>query len=256
MDSNIAWFLVVLLGAGAILAAETFARDLLPGKAPQHSGRYVGARVVLCAAALVVLSLLLRLRGYAELDSHVLGSLAGVRAAGLVGLFGIVTTMGDVVPCLLIATGLAMVFFRVTGDWVRALILPVLVLVQVVIQILVGKLFHPLTLEVVRPDLVIGGVGPIPSGSVARLFSIFLVASMLWAAHSQVAARRLAMVGSLAVLVELVSRLYLGRHLITDIVGGLLLGILLVVAAGWCLELWRRRTDRSGTGAGRQPAPG
>jgi undecaprenyl-diphosphatase len=198
---------------------------------------------VLFALALIVLSVLLRFHWYAELDSHAIDLLARVRSAGLVSAFGIVTTMGDVVPCLLIATGLAMVFFRVTGDLVRSLVLPTVVLIQVLVQVALGKIFHDLTLDSIRPDLVIGGVGPIPSGSVSRLFSIFLVASLLWSGYSAITASRLAIVGSLAVLVELVSRLYLGRHFLTDIVGGLLLGILLVVAAAWLLELLPRHSD-------------
>jgi membrane-associated phospholipid phosphatase len=59
----------------------------------------------------------------------------------------------------------------------------------------------------------------------------------LWRRYDAIGARRLLDLGAVLVFVELVSRLYLGRHLLADIVGGFLLGIVLAVVGGWLLHL-------------------
>jgi undecaprenyl-diphosphatase len=236
MGSNLAWFLVIVGTAVAILAAEALTRRLLPAPESRRRGRAALAVGGAVLGVLVVLCLLLRIEGYTAADAHIVKLLSETRSAGLVDAFTIITTMGDVVPCLMIATALGVVLYLASGDRVLPLLLPVVVLVEVALQFLFDKVFADPTVNAVRSDLVVGGAGPIPSGSTARLFAIFLVAGLLWAPYSTRAQSRLVATGSLVLLVEVVSRLFLGRHFVTDIVGGLLLGVLLVVGCGWLLH--------------------
>lgn len=81
------------------------------------------------------------------------------------------------------------------------------------------------------PEVVLGGIGTVPSGSVARLFSVFVLAGLLISATHPRVGRNMITVGGALVLVQAVTRLYLGRHLLGDIVGGALLGVALVAVA-------------------------
>lgn len=234
MGTELAWFSAVLLGGAAVLAAERWTRSLEPKGARRPAGRTLGGWAI-TVGALLLLAVLLRIRAFAELDAHMVATLAGSRSDGLVSVFTAVTTMGDVTPTLLIATALAMAWFLSTGEVRRPIVLPVIVIVELAVQLVIAKGLDVPTLAAIRPGVVIGGAGPIPSGSVARLFSVFLVAAFLWRSRSVSSSRRLVVIGCVLTLVELVSRLYLGRHFATDVAGGLLLGVLLSSGFAWVL---------------------
>jgi len=199
--------------------------------------RSIGTFVPL-VALLIVLAVLLKSRQYADADAWLIRNLAETRSSGLVSVFTIVTTMGDVVPSLLIALGIGTWFYLTSRRTAVVLILPLLILIELIVQFGVSALSNDVTLSGLNSSLSIGAAGPLPSGSVARLFSVFVISSFLWPRTSRVG-RGLPAVGAIAVLIELTSRLYLGRHFVTDIAGGLVLGVLLVIIGIWSLRAIR-----------------
>lgn len=231
MLSDLTWFVVVVVAAASVVIASRTAQWLLPRSRQRPSGRRVVVVVVL-AIILILLCLLVRVRGYDRLDASVIRELMRLRSPGLEGAFTVITTLGDVVPSLLIATVMGLALFARESRVIRALLLPAMVLVEVAVQIALGHLAG-VQVQMIAPEIVVGGSGPIPSGSVARLFVIFVLGAFLWSTHSPRAAARSLLVGQAIILIELTTRVYLGRHFVIDIVGGLIFGVLLVIGGGW-----------------------
>lgn len=242
LRTHTTWFLVVLASSVAVVAAcrmAAYAEPAEPAGPHRHGWRLRLGVLGGCLVVLLALAFGWRARGIAELDGGVVANLVGDRNPSLNGIFSVITTMGDVVPSFLIASLLAVLYYQQTGR-VRGLVLVLLVVVQLVIQTAMTVLFNDVTMTDLDPSVPLGGSGTIPSGSVSRLLAMFLVAATLWHGHSPRSERVLLSLAPLLVLTEIVSRLYLGRHLLVDIAGGLLLGVTLTVAFRWVVHLGNR----------------
>jgi len=237
MVAHTTWFFVVLLCAVAVLAACQLAA--------YADSAATGWRLRLaiaggCVAALLVVALAWHFQGVAKIDGDVLAKLVGDRNAGLNGLFSTVTTMGDTVPSFLLASLLAIAYYQQTRR-IAGFVLVAMVVVQLAIQSSMPSLFHDVTLISLHPLVQLGrgagAAGTIPSGSVSRLLPLLLVGATLWHGYSPRTERVLLALAPLVVMTEIVSRLYLGRHLLADIAAGLLLGVVLTIAFRWVLQL-------------------
>ncbi len=236
------WFLLLLLITLLTLTAARLSMSSVSGRS--KGPRSLKSPVLQAALAIVLvvaLALISRIEVLAKADASVVRRLAEVREPTLVNIFTYVTTMGDVVPSLLIAVVLAVTFY-IRTDLLVGWLLPVLVMVQIAIQLSLSSALDPTTIGDIHPEVVVnGGVGSIPSGGVARLFTILVVAGMLWARHNASLARTYQALAVVLVLVEATTRLYLGRHLMMDIVGGLLQGVALAIVGIFLLHLDDRR---------------
>lgn len=237
MWTHTTWFLVVFASCVAVLGACRLAAYADEGDevGPAQPGWRLRVGIVGgCLVALLALAIGWRVRAIAQVDGDVVANLVADRSAALNDVFTVVTTMGDVVPSFLIASLLAVAYYQQTGR-ARGFVLQLLVLVQLLIQTSMTSSFNDITLMDLHPSVPLGGSGAIPSGSVSRLLSLVLVAATLWKGHSPRSARVLLSLAPILVVTEIVSRLYLGRHLLVDIAGGLLLGVILTVAFRWLL---------------------
>jgi|GEM_PF-4734480 len=226
MIATVGWAVFVLV---ALVGITGSMRAVEAVTGPRGIASRRGALISAAAAAVMLAGLggLYRVRAVAEADGTLVKSLSTLRSPVLVQVFRVVTTMGDVIPCLIIAGALGIYLYRVTGTSVWVLGLPAMVLLEVFVQIGVAHVFHPFTLTDVMPHIVIDGSGSIPSGSVARLLSLTLVAAMIRVGATGNAGRAIPTTGAIVVFIELISRLYLGRHLVGDLLAGLSLGVLL-----------------------------
>lgn len=240
MLAQFVWFLIIVGGGFAVCSAAWLARRATPEPGNTVSPRVAGTTFVLVVVALLLLGALWRVHAIAKADARVVGQLAHKRGATFTEIANVLTTTGDFVPSLTIA-GVIAVCFYLRSRRLTAVVLPLAVLVEVVLQAGFLNAFHDPTIAKVAPGLTIGGSDGIPSGSMARLLSISLLAAALWSAHNAKVARRFAEFGMAVVFIELMTRLYLGRHFLADIVGGLLLGVLLTVFFGWLLHLVENR---------------
>src|SRR5690348_2332944 len=111
MLGNLTWWAVVLAGGALIVVATLAPRRLLPGSPRQARASRVILAAVVLVVVLVALCVLVRLRAYDRLDAGVVGELALARSPGLVAIFTVVTTIGDVVPSLLLATVVGIALF-------------------------------------------------------------------------------------------------------------------------------------------------
>jgi membrane-associated phospholipid phosphatase len=241
MLTHTTWFLVVFASSLAVvgayrLAAHADGTDGSLDQAPVRPGWRLRLGVVGgCVVLLLALALAWRVTAFAEVDADVVARLALGRNDSLNSFFLLITCIGDVVPCFLIASLLAVAYYQRTGRF-RGFILQVLILVQLLVQTAMTVTFHDITMTDLYFSVPLGGSGTIPSGSVSRLLSLFLVAATLWHSYSPRFERVLLSLAPLVVMTEIVSRLYLGRHLLADIAAGLLLGVILTVAFRWLLN--------------------
>lgn len=247
MLSFIIWFIVLAASVVAVAGAAHIAEESAMGK------RYCAIRsyvAIGCGAAVALagISLLWRSHAVARLDSRGVSKMADARGQTLQSIMDIATTLGDAIPSLLIAMVLALVIFRLRRRSTLVLLIPLAVIAELAIQIGMTKIFHDVTLTQVAPDIVTGKSGTIPSGSVARLLSIFLIAGRLWRPRGDFCPSALVTVGCGLVMLQITTRLYLGRHLIADIAAGILLGVLLERSAALLLELVDRRDSARATG--------
>ena len=119
------------------------------------------------------------------------------------------------------------------------------------------QLQHTLKLLAARTGPVPAGVGSFPSGGVARLICIYglivyLVLRRLSLTRTKWAVASWTILAA-ATYTEAYSRLYLGKHWISDIVGGLVFGVLLLVvfiAATQVLDRPDRVADEPEQGVG------
>jgi hypothetical protein len=238
MTLSLAWTATILCSVAGVFAATQLVEAIRPAEGA--ASRRTAALAALALAVLLAgLAALYRIEAVADADGGAVKVLSGGRGEVLVQVCRVITTMGDAVPSLTLAGVLALWLLRVRGTGYWALLLPVVVLVELLLQFAYAHAFDPLTLADVSPATVVDGSGSIPSGSVARLLSLFLVAAMIRrrSANHADSADWLPTLGGCLVLVELMTRLLLGRHLLADIVGGLLLGSFLALVAGLLIGL-------------------
>lgn len=234
MAGAVLWCVVVLGMAIGVALTVTAFESALPETCASRSR--VVRLVALSVAGLLVLALLWRVEAIASADGSVVARMAQERGSTLTAIMSVVTTMGDVVPSFVISAVLALLIYLQGRHRLLAWVPPLLVLGSLAVQFSLGALFHDVTIAQVQASVPLGGTGTIPSGSVTRLLSVFLVAAVLWGAHNVRGAQRLAALGGSLAVVQALSRLYLGRHLLGDMVGGMLLGLILAICAAWFLR--------------------
>jgi membrane-associated phospholipid phosphatase len=185
--------------------------------------------LVASGVLLLVLALLLKVEPLARADGSVVRALSHSRGVTLVKIMTVLTTLGDAIPSFTIATLLAVVIYRQGAYRLACGLLPLVVLAELLIQVGMTNTFGDLTIADVAASIPSGNPGILPSGSVARLTSIFLVAALLWHTTHRLQSRTVVTIGGVLLVLQSVSRLYLGRHLLTDIAGGLLVGFALAL---------------------------
>lgn len=242
MLSHFVWFLIVVGGALAVSGSAWLARRATPATGSPVSVRSSATTFAIVAIALLILGAVWRVHAIAKADAHVVDRLVHDRGSTLTKIMSVVTTTGDLVPSMAIAGVIALYFYLRTRRF-TAWVLPLVVFVEVLLQAGFLDAFHDPTIAHVMPGITVGGSDGIPSGSMARLMAVFLLAAVLWRAHDAKVARRFSELGMAVVFIELVSRLYLARHFLADIAGGLLLGILLTIFFGWLLFLVEQRRE-------------
>jgi hypothetical protein len=234
----VSWTLLFLISATLVgLALEVAESAWAGGRLGSTRARLVGA--VVAAAVLLLVAVLYQSHAVAVPDGHLIDRIAASPGSPLAQVMTYVTLLGDSVSSLVIASALALITYRQGRHTYACAILPVLVLAELYIQLGMWKVFDDATIGTLHPLVPIGGPGQIPSGSVARLLSVFLVASLLWSAYDVRGARRVATLGGVLTLIQCASRLVLGRHLYADLVAGMALGLMLTLLATAVIGLSR-----------------
>jgi membrane-associated phospholipid phosphatase len=230
-------YITVLSVLGAMRGIERATG--ISGEPSRRLGLWLAGGSIL---GLVALGVLYQIRDVADLDGRFVEMLADARGEALVAAFRVITTMGDLAPTFTIAAVLAVVLMRgpEAGYW--PLMLPALMLLELAVQFGFSEVFPILVMDEVFPDVPIDGSGAIPSGATARLMTLFVVACLIYQRSYPRKGMWISSLGFSLVVVEIATRMLLGRHFVGDIIGGIFLGILLCLFSAALMSLSRRPT--------------
>lgn len=195
--------------------------------------RWALARVVALAVALLTLTAQVRTAGWATgLDGTVTDWFAAHRDPVLTGLVLVVTDLGGLLGSTVVALAAALLIRR--GDLHPRALAPITA------TIVLASTVSTLTKRILareRPPLpyrlVIQGDYAFPSGHVTTVTTLAGMALLLYTVRRPDAHRMTiaATIAGAAVLLIAATRLYLGVHWLTDVIGGALLGSTVIAAA-------------------------
>lgn len=194
--------------------------------------------IAILAGAFIVWSVAVALGWLVPIDSAAINAMAAIRSPWLTDVADNFTALGSA-PIVAVFAALAVAYFVVAGHprlGLAMLWTPLAFLLCSFVKLVVHRP-RPIEALIVVPESF-----SYPSGHSAAASALFLTLALLAAATERRAGPRRLLIGGGIALALLVawSRVYLGVHYFTDVVGGLLLGTVGALAATIAV----RRTDR------------
>ncbi|PBC39608.1 phosphatase [Rhodococcus sp. ACS1] len=236
----------VLVGGMAMFLGASVWRSLQRDR----RGPAAAAIAVQCAglaAVFVALAYQVRAGGWVTgADPAVLGWFTGHRSDWLTGPAIAVTDAGGPAGTIILAVAIGAVLSRRARSPIPALILIGTVgaaaLASAVTKSVVGRARPPIVSQVLfETD------HSFPSGHATGAMALFMMAAVMFGYGLPPARRALLLIlAAVVTVVVSVTRLYLGEHWLTDVVGGVLLGGLAAVIGGALYTSWMDRTRAPG----------
>lgn len=194
--------------------------------------------IVILLAAFVVWSLAVAAGWLVSIDTAAINAMAAIRSPLLTDVADSFTALGSA-PVVVVFTALAVTYFVVAGHPRLGLAMvwtPLAFLVCSLVKLVVHRP-RPVDALIIVPTTF-----SYPSGHSAAASALFLTLALLAAGTERRTGPRRVLIGGGIALALLVawSRVYLGVHYFTDVVGGLLLGCAGAIAAKAVV----RRADR------------
>ena len=258
--------LAIAIAAGAALALPVSAlvrRVTEPGLSVADAlvrgyGKLVAFLVALAAgtgATLVVCMVVgVGARAFDDEDWRFFHWVAGEQNHAMTQLMKILTQIGGTLEMRIAAVvvGVILVALKPRFAWVTVLALFCLMALQFELAQILGLAIHR-----GHPPV---GHGTYPSGGVSRLVAlsgvVLLLVTRMWQVSPWVIRAGWAVVALLG-WTELYSRVYLGKHFVSDAVGGAIFGVMLIIAVGVAIGAVtsNRVTVADSAGTAPDPAP-
>jgi len=206
-------------------------------------GRH-GSLAAICGAVYLVLLVFQRTNVTQEVDRAVLLAMRELRHPWLDAISSLDARLTDFLPTFAAAIAMALVLSRVGPRW--AWIAPLFILATGVIEFgskqSLDRLIHPSELLRAAGELIGTGytaAGPFPSGHVARV--VFLAVVALGTLP-----RALAAAFAVVAAVTFSARMYIEVHRLSDVLGGVALGLFVGFVALWTVSALGRDSVRAG----------
>jgi membrane-associated phospholipid phosphatase len=234
--------LAVLVGGAAMFLAASVWRSLSEDRGPAGPA-LIALQSTGLATAFVALAYQVRVGGWLTgVDPAVLGWFTEHRSDWVTGPAIAVTDAGGPAGTIILAVVIGAVLSRRARSPIPALILIGTVgaaaLASTVTKSVVGRARPPIVSQVLLET-----DHSFPSGHATGAMALFTMAAVMFGYTLPPARRALLLVLAAAVTVAVsVTRLYLGEHWLTDVVGGMLLGGLAAVIGGALYTTWLDRT--------------
>jgi membrane-associated phospholipid phosphatase len=260
--------LAIAIAAGAGLAgplASLVRRATEPGVAASDAlvrgyGRLVAFLVALCVGtgATLVVGMIVGVaaRAFGTEDWRFFHWVSGQQTHALTQLMKVLTQIGGTLEMRITAVvvGVILVALKPRFAWVTVLALFSVMALQFELAQILGLAIHR-----GHPPV---GHGTYPSGGVSRLVAlpgvILLLVTRYWPPSSPWVARAGWAVVALLGWTELYSRVYLGKHFVSDSVGGAIFGVMLIITVGLAIGVAMSNLAPAARTSGSRPwlAPG
>ncbi|RZL82033.1 MAG: phosphatase PAP2 family protein [Rhodococcus sp. (in: high G+C Gram-positive bacteria)] len=233
--------LAVLVGGAAMFLGASVWRSLSGDRGGAGSA-LVSPQSTGLAAAFVALAYQVRAGGWLTgVDPAVLGWFTEHRSDWVTGPAIAVTDAGGPAGTIILAVVIGAVLSRRARSPIPALILIGTVgaaaLASTVTKSVVGRARPPIVSQVLLET-----DHSFPSGHATGAMALFIMAAVMFGYAQPPTRRALLLITAAAVTVVVsVTRLYLGEHWLTDVVGGMLLGGLAAVIGGALYTTWMDR---------------
>nr|WP_271209746.1 phosphatase PAP2 family protein [Rhodococcus wratislaviensis] len=238
--------LAVLVGGVAMFLGASMWRSW-SGERRATGSALVGLQCAGLAAALIALAYQVRVGAWLiSADPAVLGWFAEHRSNSVTGPAIAVTDAGGPAGTIVLAVVFGAVLARRTRSPIPALVLigtvGGAVLASTMTKYVVGRTRPPIVTQVLlETDL------SFPSGHATGAMALFTTAAVMVGYTLPPIRRALLLIVAAAVTVVVsATRLYLGEHWLTDVIGGVLLGGLAAVIGGALYTAWMDRTRTHG----------
>lgn len=238
-------FSLLVAGAAVFLAATTW-RAVAGTNRRSATPPLIGLQILGLTVALIALAYQVRVGAWVTTaDPVVLGWFADHRTEWVTGPAIAITDAGGPVGTVLIAVVLGALLSRRARSLVPGLILIATVgaaaLASTLTKSIVGRSRPPIVSQVLLET-----DHSFPSGHATGAMVLFTMVAVILGHGSPAARRGLLLVAAFTVTVVVaVTRLYLGEHWLTDVIGGILLGGLAALIGSALYGIWMRRgSDR------------
>jgi undecaprenyl-diphosphatase len=189
----------------------------------------------------ILLSFLVKADYLMAFDRHVISFIQGLESPWLTGIMKFFTYIGTIRFIAVLTILLFILMFYVLRFRLEVLVFLAVVFCTPILNRLLKLFFHR-----ARPDfhrlIEIGGYS-FPSGHAMNAFSFYSILAFLMWRHFRGRLARIAVIiaSSIMILAIGLSRIYLGVHYPSDIVGGFLASSLWVAAVIWLFQRYKDR---------------
>jgi undecaprenyl-diphosphatase len=197
---------------------------------------------ILCAIGFIDLSLRFGTQKIKSLDQSIISFVQGMESPALTTIMKFFTTIGTGLPIVYITIVILFVLYFLLGHRRELLLLLGVTVCSALLNVILKQLFHR-----ERPSLhrLVEQTGlSFPSGHAMAAFSLYATLIYLLWRHTSTSFGRIILVavGSLLIAAIGVSRIYLGVHYPSDVIGGYLASGSLVFMSIWIYQRYIRRS--------------
>lgn len=196
---------------------------------------------LLSLSAFSLIAFLIEADKIIHFDSFIIGAVQGMESPGLTSIMIFFTTIGSTKIVILICLLIFIYLFKVLRHRGELILFTAVAAGTPLLNFILKEIFHR-----ARPDLhrliEIGGYS-FPSGHAMNAFSVYgILAFLLWRHIPDRLGRGMLIFFSIMMIFMIgVSRIYLGVHYPSDIIGGYLAGGFWLTSAIWVFQWYKER---------------
>lgn len=201
---------------------------------------------LLCAVGFGVTAILVSDKKIAQFDSTIIAAVQGQESSGLTSIMKFFTFIGSGIPVAVIALLTLFLLYKVLHHRRELILFIWVVLGTTILNEILKTIFHRARPTIHR--IVEANGYSFPSGHSMSAFSLYgVIAFLLWRHLSTSLGRGLLILLSIIMIIMIgVSRIYLGVHYPSDVLGGFLASGCLMAISIWFYQRYMEKRSKNG----------